>query len=444
MTGASRRATRRVEGSVLIVVAAVLVALVGAVLLVAELGMRLETRARLARASDAAALAAAASLCDRDAAGVARAIAAENAVGLGPLDVAVELGGLDADGDFGPAETPTAVRVRASAAAPALGAPASPPAPARAVATAALRRFGLVSLDPGGEIRLFGFAELGAGFANGEIHANGDIRVGGAPAFATAALSAGGAIRPGGTDVFDPWGGGAPLAVPRSATGAAPLPVPPVDDALLGELRARATAVYGPESPPDAILYLVDTATLPRFPATLPSETFGATFFFDLTDLSALGERPVIFFDAPETIGGERVLAALQPRNPLGHDLPNDPSGASRGFVFVSTVPILITAGTLAPGAPLDPFGGEGAGEVTVYGASDVRIFSSAIAFEGAVIRAGRDIELSAFSNEPRPTQRVRLVADRDIQLVDPTAVYDLGAGSPCPPAIAHAVRRAP
>jgi hypothetical protein len=439
MTGAIRHE----EGSVLIVVAAVLVALVGAVLLVAELGMRLETRARLARASDAAALAAAASLCDRDAARVARAVAAENAVGLGALDVAVELGAVDAAGDFGPAETPSAVRVRASATAPSLGVPA--PAPARAVATAALRRFGLVSLDPEGEIRLFGFAELGAGFANGEIHANGDIRAGGAPAFATAALSAGGAIRPGGTDVFDPWGGGAPLAVPRSSTGVAPLPVRPVDDALLGELRSRATAVYGPESPHDAILYAVDSATVPRFPATLPAEVFGATFFFDLTDVSALGERPVIFFDAPETIGGERTLAALHPRNPsLGHDFPNDPSGASRGFVFVSTVPVLITAGTLGPGAPLDPFGGEGAGQVTVYGAIDVWIFSAAIAFEGAVIRAGRDIDLSAFSNVPRPTQRLRLVADRDIQLVDPTAVYDLGAGPPCPPAVAHAVRRVP
>jgi hypothetical protein len=430
------------RGSVLFVAAALLVTLVGLVLLLADLGLRLEARERLARATDAAALAGALSLCDRDAETVARAVANENAAGLGALDVAVELGALDPAGELVPDGTPSAIRVVSSASVPALF--SGGVRPARAAGTAALRRFGVVSLAPDGEVRLLGLADQGGAFLAGGIHANGDVVIGGPPALDTAALSAAGRVLAGSGPVSDPWTGAVPVTLPRSASGVAPLRVPPLDLAAIAELRARATVVYTPGSPLDTILYGVGVESFT--PLRGATETFGATFHFDLTDVSALGERPVIFFDAPETLGGERAAVSLRPRSGLlGHGTPNDPSGATRGLVFVATVPVIVVSGKSSlPGTLPDPFGGEGGDSVLVYGASDVFVRSQIIDFEGAVIRAGRDVALEASSSLPRATQRIRLIADRDVQIVDTNGVYDLGAGPPCPPAVAHAVRPTP
>ncbi len=447
---------RRQTGS--IAVSAALLLLLGVLLLglVTDTGVLFAERGRLATASRAAALAGAQALCDDDPEAAVRVMA--QAAGARDEDVLeITRGWFDendmrdafADGsEFVAAGSPgfpedavgNAYRIRLSRVVPTLlrggrrdGVRVS------AASVAHLRNYGLISLDPGGEVRLFLDGSTGGALRGGLVHANGDVIVSGSPQIRETAWSAEGSIFEADQvitfGIFGPtverFANVRPAALADAESQAPRLDdIRPVDATLLDELRAAADVIYTEGSSPDGVYYGVgaEQATQGR--------SFARTAFFDLTAIEPAGEQPtVIFYEAPDD---GLSAASLRWHNPAVNTKvsPNGPVGM-RGLTFVSTVPIVVKAGQ--PVVGLEPVGGDGRERVTVIGASDVLVPVRGLDFEGLVVRAGGDIRLEG--DQPvngAGAQRIRLIADGNVEVLHGAGDYDLDAGLACPPAVAR------
>jgi len=188
------------------------------------------------------------------------------------------------------------------------------------------------------------------------------------------------------------WDSGSLQSPGNSRTNLEPMKeIRPVDEGTLEYWRQRADTVYTPDQAgDDDIFYGV----------------YDNYYYVDLGGVQS-SERRVIFFDAGED-SSRRVLIGPVPRNT--DPLPHVPNGFSTSNVtFVATCSILIQHNNTNR-YPLATMGTDGMKQVVVISAKDIELNTGGIIPDGVVFRTGGDFLLRGV----RPV-KMRVIADGEI-----------------------------
>lgn len=438
----SRPAQERARGSVLVVAVFGFLVLSSVLALALDAGLLYAERAQLDRVAEAAALAAAGAVCDGDPRLAARSAAA--ALGADPGALRVEVGHLREAGT-GPQfeagedpDGPDAVRVEVARPVRTLLPTAGRGAvQVRSAAIARLLLPDFASLDPGGEVRVFARPGTEAGLVGGWLHAEGDLVLAGTPLRGVRVGASGSVSRataPPATFCLNPAADRSRVFASRSgrSPGAAPagprLPLRPVDRETLEAWRARADRVVR-GSDGSGIVYR--TSPSPRPTGTpLGSRPLA---YLDLRARAAdegRARRPVVYF---EPAGDEVAVvdAAAEP----GRDPERAPV---LGVVLVTPAPVVLRGGL--PGRPVR-WGGPGRDALTVISGAGIYVRLDHADARGLALRAGGDIWIDGGRRfAPRAPQRIRAVADRDLEILECEVAYEPVAGAPCPGGVARTV----
>ncbi|HAY22822.1 MAG TPA: hypothetical protein DCY27_11815 [Desulfobacterales bacterium] len=449
------------KGSVAVVVAVCLFALVGV------LGFSLDTaflyveKNHTQNAVEAAALAGATNLCagdQEDIEAIVRNVAAENGLTGANHEVFVTFGFYDEMNDYGdfpvykdfveksgmPAgEYVNAVAVTCLTNNVTLTG-LNKSGTVAAMAVAFLRRFDMVSLD--GDILLGHNSQ----WQNCTFYSNGDIKYPasasmsgksyGPPTFSDCRLLCAGQMLEcpvtvktswSGSKMTINWDGGSPHALAGAQTGVSPITeIRPVDEDYLKIWKARADVIYTPaDAGKDNVFY-----------STSSFHYLGKYHYnFDLGGLAG-SERRVIFFDAGNPPPDDyRVLIGPKPSTT---DMSHTPNGYTiSNLTFVTTCPILIThlQTSVYPNLSL---GSEGQEQVLIISPKSIEMWTHGVLSEGVVFRTGGD-----FLVRGARSAKMRVIADGDIDGDTDgvtTRLYygmlsqpgDCRFGPPCPPVI--------
>ena len=394
-------------------------------------------------AAEAAAMAGAARLCDGNATEVAKQIAQEN--GVDPDHVTVQLGFYDVENekfypegsdDYPEDEYNNAVLVSIqSTENTILGSfLGKEQTQVRAEAVAYLKRYSMVSLNENGEIRL-----RATSFNNGNIYANGDIKMAAPPQrpqFNNVNLFAGGEVLecPRKTVQFGmptneiDWERGLPISLGNTFPNS-PLidDIKPLNEEYFNHLKNKADVVYHiSDAGSDNIFY--GECAPPLVPPV-------HAYFFDLTgDHSS---RVTYFFDASgvDEFGNPVVAYISAQPNCLGssidHPSPNGGSDIVKNITFIARCPIIVD--NVRTDIPTH-FGGENDKQVIIISLSDITVYNSDLSLEGAYFRCGGDFRI-APSHGSSDYNRMRAIADGNIE-INYISQYDFLFGPPCPPSI--------
>lgn len=423
------------RGSVAVVTAVSLFLLVGVLAFTLNTGYLYTEKDRQQLAVEAAAMAGAASLCGSDPELIVQQVARENGiaaeVAADPEALVVEIGSYDAGGktfDAGDGDTFNAVRVRlqSTATLPMPGLGGGDQASLTALALAYLPRWGLVSLDDDGEIKL-----RAARVENGDIYAAGTIKMlepPYRPVFNNTALLAGSEVLE--CIVNSTWSGLAPdwtSGGSTSLSAAFPgntlqLAVRPANAAYLASLKASADVIYTPDQAGQDSLFF----------GTCPGDG-SIRYLFDLSEERS--ERVTIYFDGCLSTSGEvRLLPKADDYLCSTQALSHAPNGSRvRSVTFLTNCPVYVSDAGLGPAKDYR-FGAEGEEQVIVITSEDVELHHYGFYLDGVVFRCGGD-----FIDETSSSQgqvRLRVIADGTIFINDPAANLDFTFGPPCPPTI--------
>jgi hypothetical protein len=462
------------SGNVAVVAAVCMTILVVMLVFVLDTGYLYSEKNRSQNAVEAAALAGAANLCGDDAIAIARDVARENGI-LDAYDTdifVVQLGYFDecdeyedfatfvdfqADPD---PETPSIneavskpngeagynnavmVQLRKDVRPVAGGFLGQDRVTVSAAAVAYLQRHSLVSL--GGEIRLkgnpLGSSYGSAAYRYGNIHSNGDIKLNGPPSFTGVDLVAHGQVMTCTTTSdwtgWNHWSSCGASGYAYAYPGSPQLDdIRPCDEAYVESLRAQADIVYDIDDVgSDNVLYGECAALVQPYHA----------YFFDLSQERA--SRQVIYFDAHGTDQSGRPIAAYLSALPTGcssqisHSAPNGGSNTVRQVTFISRCPVIVSSA----GSSWPPhFGGEGEDHVIVITAGDITVYYGNVWLEGVAFRCGGDFSMPGshgsedWENAMQSFyNRMRVIADGDIEIDYPIGKFDMLFGPPCPPVI--------
>ncbi len=438
MSSSSRDPAR---GSALLVAVFGVLAMSGVLALALDAGILHAERAQLDRIVEAAAVAGARALCGGDPELAARSVAAEFGVDARGLRVASGrlregAGGAPAfeAGDTGAAAD--AVRVEVARPVETLLAPSGRTVRVRVAATAHLVLPDFASLHPRGEVRVFARPESGAGLLGGWLHAEGDLVVAGTALRGVVAEAAGRrfrAVAPAAGFCLNPAADRSRVFVSRSAlSGGVPPPRPrlairPVDRAVLEAWRARADEVVD-GSGGGGVLYRRSAGPRPTG-TPLGSRPLA---YLDLRARGApgAGRRPVIYFEP----GGEEVAVVDAAAEP-GRDPERGPVG---GLVLVTPAPVVLRGGL--PTRPVR-WGGPGGEALTVISGSGIYVRLDHADARGVVLRAGGDIWIDGGRRfAPRAPQRIRAIADGDLEILECEVPYEPLEGPACPGGMARRV----
>ena len=433
---------RSQQGSVAVVVAFFLVGLLMMFAFVLNTGYLYGEKNTYQNAAEAAAMAGAARLCDGDAIEVATQVAKDNGAPQG--SVTVTPGFYDEEGEqffaegsdgYPEDEYNNAVMVRLDKDEDTLmgGFVGKDKVKIRAVAVAYLKRYSMVSLNENGDIRL-----RATSFNNGNIYANGDIKMAASPQrpqFNDVNLFAGGEVlecpRKRGmwgmpTNEID-WDKGSVSSLGNSFPGS-PLvdDIRPLDDEYVNHLKNESDVVYHKRDAGSDEIFYGECA-----PPLVPPVH---AYFFDLTGDHF--SRVTYFFDASGVDeSGNPVVAYISARPycsvpSIDHPTPNGGSDIVKNITFIARCPVIIDH----VGPETTHFGGENDEQVIIISLSDITVYNSDLFLDGAYFRCGGDFKIagSAVSSD---YNKMRVIADDSIE-IDYISEYDFLFGPPCPPSI--------
>lgn len=427
---------RSERGSVAVVTAVALLALVGVLAFTLNTGYLYTAQDRRQLAVEAAAMAGAANLCGSDPELIVQQVAHENGiaaeVAADPETLVVEIGTYDTGEktfDASDGDTFNAVRVGLQSTTTLLmpGFGSGDQVSLTALALAYLPRWGLISLDDDGEIKL-----RAASVENGDIYAAGTIKMlepPYRPVFDNTALLAGSEVLE--CNVNSTWSGLAPdwtSGVSTSLSTAFPgntlqLAVRPANAAYLDSLKASADVIYTPDQAgQDSVFF-----------GTCPGDGSGIRYLFDLSEDRS--ERVTIFFDGCAPGSGQvRLLPRAEDDGCNTQALSHAPNGTRvRSVTFLTNCPVYVSDAGL--GNTQDyRFGAAGEEQVIVITSEGVELHHYGFYLDGVVFRCGGDFidETSSSIGQVK----LRIIADGDIFVNDPAANLDFTFGPPCPPAI--------
>ena len=424
------------QGSVAVVTAVSLFLLVGVLAFTLNTGYLYTEKNRYQLALEAAAMAGAASLCGSDPELIVQQVARENGL---PAEVVadsealvVEIGSYNAGErtfDASESDTFNAVRVRLQCTTTLLmsGLGGGDKASLAALALAYLPRWGLVSLDDSGGIRLWA-----ATVENGDIYAAGTIKMLAPPyrpVFDNTALLARSEVLE--CNVSSSWSGlkiDWTSGVGTSLSNAFPgntmqLAVQPANTDYLDSLKASADVIYTPEQAgQDSVFF-----------GTCPGDESGIRYLFDLSEERS--ERLTIYFDGCASGSSQvRLLPRAEDDGCSTQALSHAPNGRRvRNVTFLTDCPVYVSDAGL--GNTQDyRFGAEGEEQVIVITSEDVELHHYGFYLDGVVFRCGGDFTDETSSSDGQV--KLRVIADGDIFINDPAANLDFTFGPPCPPSI--------
>ena len=423
------------RGSVAVVTAVSLFVLVGVLAFTLNTGYLYSEKNRQQLAVEAAAMAGAANLCGSDPELIVQQVARENGIAADVVSdsgaLVIEVGSYDAGEkifDAGDGDTFNAVRVwfQSTTALPMPGFGGGDKSSLAALALAYLPRWGLVSLDDGGEIKL-----RAARVENGDIYAAGTIKMlepPYRPVFDDTALLAGSEILE--CDMSSTWSGPVPdwtSGVTTSLSNAfarntMQLAVRPATADYLASLKASADVIYTPDQAGRDGLFF----------GTCPDDGSGIVYLFDLSEERS--ERVTIFFDGSSASGEVRLLPQADSHWCDTQALSHVPNGSRvRSVTFLTNCPVYVSDAGL--GHTRDyRFGAEGEEQVIVITSENVELHHYGFYLDGVVFRCRGDFTDETSSSEGQV--RLRVIADGDIFINDPAANLDFTFGPPCPPSI--------
>ena len=464
---------RSTEGAVAVMVALTITALLVFMAFVLDAGYLYSEKNRYQNAVEAAALAGAVSLCDRDGNDIktlVREVAGANGIPLEKGELWVRFGYYDemdryadfseyndfADEESMPAgEYVNAVHV-AYRSAPSSLTGMNQGTPVSSTAVAYLQRIDFASLDADGEIQL-GHDSIWNGvtfLSNGDIKYPQSASAGGAaynlPEFNDCQLLAVGQVMSCPVDVVPfglfsermeiQWGTGTVQSGSGIWSGVDPLTdIRPVDNDYLDQWRQRADIVYTlDQAGEDNVFFYSD----------------GNDYFID-----PAGVHGIIFFDS-----GDATNAVLQvgPNNDQANTASHTPNGYSIADVtLVATCSIeLINYQIVSAGGGLSPMlhvGGVNENQTLFVSARDIKVSpatSGRIDFDGAVFRTGGDFIQYYGGGSGDQIQKIRVIADGNV-IGEPYSRYigsqgvnslevDSRFGPPCPPVMPQLGRLEP
>ncbi len=432
------------KGSVSVIVALFMVVLMTILAFVINTGYLYGAKSRYENAADAAALAGAARLCMGDAEAVAKQVAMENNV---PANAIIVQPGFydvndaytdfsiykdfvgEGEDDFPDDEYNNAVFVE-------IVVPEQiilggflgknePTTTVKAAAVAYLRRYDLVSLKDGGEIKLRGKYE------NGNIYGNGDIKYPDEPSSTfnqNVRLYASGdvlecPVQFGWSGTTIKWNNGYSSGLDQACPATPEVSeIRTIDDAFIASLKAQADIVYVPgDAGKDAVFYGAS----------------GNQYYFDFTQ--NYDPRKIFFFDAQNN----NSQAWIKPSSSSLHTPAGD---TISNITFATTCDIIIDNGDPIPGQGHNYYlhiGAPDTEHVLIITPGSIKLYYGEIWLEGVFFRCGGDfsmppshgdytwaIAMGGFQN------RFRAIADGDIKINYPLARFNFKFGPPCPPAI--------
>lgn len=435
----------RARGSALLVVVFGFGVLSAVLALAVDAGVLAAERARLDRIAEAAAVAGARALCAGEAARAAQSVAAE--LGADPAALQVAVGRLrESEGEppafevahgAGRAGGADAVRVEvAQAVEPLLAPPGRRGVTVRAAATARLLVPDFASLDPHGEVRVFARPGTRAGLFGGWLHAEGNLVLAGEPLRGVRAEATGGWFRataPPAVFCLNPAADRSAVFASRGLVrrgGEAPGPrlvLRPVDQAVLEGWRARAGRVVAPGDR-HGVVYRVTPSPRPTG-TPLGSRRLAYLDLRAARPEGAVG-RSVVYFEP----AGDEVAVIDAAADP-GRDPERAPV---RGLVLVTPAPVVLRGGL--PARPVR-WGGPGEERLTVVSGAGIYVRLDHADARGLVLRAGGDIWIDGGRRfGPRSPQRIRAIADGDLEILECEVPYEPVAAPACPGGLARVV----
>lgn len=442
--GAHRNASPLNErGGIAVTIAVILITLVGLLAFTLNTAHLYTEKNQFQLAVDAAAMAGATHLCDKDPESIARQVAIQNgipeAVANDATQLLVQIGVYDAsenafqesDGSYYDAVQVKLEPTERTLLIPGFVGGDSGSVAARAVAY--IEHWGLVSLNDSGGIMI----QRPSDFFNGDLFAAGDIKMPNSsyrPTFTNSELYAKGAVLECKTKTD--WSGAIKVDC-SSATQSSlenahsdaerTVEIHPVNEDALEEWKANADIVYTPDQAGEDDIFYGSC------------QGGGSTkYYFDLSEERA--ERLTIYFDSSgEGDPGEVWLTpkagTAATANCQGSPAQHSPNGSSVEYAtFATNAPVSVDDADWANKNEYH-FGAEGDAQAIVITSENIQLYSSNIYIDGAVFRCGGDFNVEGSGGAAHPTN-FRAIADDDITVTLPSADIYFDFAPPCPPAI--------